>query len=135
MKCAGHRTDIVEPHCNRLQSVKDPHTFDGKSVLCSSTRLVRIEIDANYFACAVRDCFWSLHYVGEAYKHAKVDHCNTGQPVCIVHVGNAADYLRQKCVCELGVQWPIAQCSVAFRIESHVTLRSPPVTRHPSPVL
>ena len=83
MKCAGHwgqelRADTVEFHCNRWQPVKDPDTFDGRCVLCSSTRLVRIEIDANYFACAVRDCFWSLHCVGEAYNHAKVDQSNTG---------------------------------------------------------
>ena len=113
MKRAGYwgqelRADAVEFHCNSWQPVKDPDTFDGRCVLCSSIRLVRIEIDANYFACAVRDCFWSLHCVGEEYNHAKVDQSNTGQPACIVHVGNAADYLRQICVCEPGVPlWAI----------------------------
>ena len=65
MKCAGYwgqelRADTVEFHCNRWQPVKDPDTFDGRRVLCSSTWLVRIEIDANYFTCAVRDCLWRL---------------------------------------------------------------------------
>ena len=50
MKCAGHwgqelRADTMELHCNSWQPVEDPDTFDGRCVLCSSTRLVRIEID------------------------------------------------------------------------------------------
>ena len=77
MKCAGYwgqelRADTVEFHCNSWQPVKDPDTFDGRRVLRSGTRLVRIEIDANYFTCAVRDSFWRLHCVGEAYDHSKV---------------------------------------------------------------
>ena len=97
----------VELHCNSWQPVKDPDPFDGRCVLCSNTRLVRIEIDADYFACAVRHCFRSLHCVGEAYNHAKVEQSNTGQPACIVHVGSAADELRQICVCEPRVHWAI----------------------------
>jgi len=65
MKCAGYwgqelRADTVEFHCNRWLPVKDPDTFDGRRVVCSSTWLVRIEIDANYFTCAVCDCLWRL---------------------------------------------------------------------------
>ena len=65
MKCAGYwgqelRADTVEFHCNRWPPVKDPDTFDGRRVVCSSTWLVRIEIDANYFTCAVCDCLWRL---------------------------------------------------------------------------
>ena len=112
MKSAGHwgeelRADTVELHCDSGQHAKDSDTFDGSCVPCSITRLVRIKIDANDFACAVRDCFWRLHCVGEAYNHSKVDQSNTGQPACIIHIGNAADYLRQICICELGVLWAI----------------------------
>ena len=65
MKCAGHwrqevRAYTVELHCNSWQPVKDPDTFDGRCVLRSSTRLVWMEMDANYFTCAVRDCLWRL---------------------------------------------------------------------------
>ena len=77
MECAGYwgqelRADVVEFHCHSRQPAKDPDAVDGRCVLCSSTWFVRIEIDANYFACAVRDCFWGLHCVGEAYDHSKV---------------------------------------------------------------
>ena len=75
MKCAGYwgqelRADAVEFHRDSWQPVKDPDAFVGRCVLCSSTGLVRIEIDANHFACAVRDCLWRLHCVGEAYNLA-----------------------------------------------------------------
>jgi hypothetical protein len=87
--------------------VKDPDTFDGRRALCSVTRLVWIKIDANYFACAVGDCFWRLHCVGQAYGHPKVNHPNTGQPAGVVHVGNAGYLLRQIRVCELGILWAV----------------------------
>ena len=97
MKWAGYwgqelRADTVELHCHSWQPAKDFDTFHGRCVLCSITRLVRIKIDANYFASAVCDCFWRLHRVGEAYNHYKVDQSNAGQPACIVHAGSAADF-------------------------------------------
>ena len=84
-----------------------------------------MEIDANYFTCAVRDCFWRLHCVGEAYDYSKVDQSNSGQPACIVHVGNAADHLRQIGVCEPAVQWAI----------EYVILCNPPVLWPTTPII
>ena len=94
-------------HCHNWQLVQDPDTFDGRSALCCSTRLVRVKIDTNYFACAVGDCFWSLHCIGQAYGHPKVNHPNTGQPAGVVHVGHARYLLGQIRVCESGILWAI----------------------------
>ncbi len=42
---------------------EDFHNFGGRRVLCSNTGFTRIEINANYYARAVGDCFRWLHTV------------------------------------------------------------------------
>ena len=84
------RADTVELHCHSWLSAKDPDTFDARCVVCSSTRLVRIKIDDNYFACAVRDCFWGFHCIGETYGHPKVNHPILGSLPVLFMLGTPA---------------------------------------------
>ena len=98
VSCAGYWRqklgfDVVQPHCYSWKFVEDPDAFVRRRLLRSNTRLIWIKIDANYFTCAVGNCFWRLYCIRQAYDHAKMDHGNTGQSARGVHVRDGSQLL------------------------------------------